>query len=182
METDGIENLSVRKIASSAGYSPAILYHYFKNKSEILENLLGEGYRNILNAVGSVEIDDRDPKKELRQIFHRFAQAAFEHSGEYKAFTLSEDPLILEKTSLLSARSAAASQTLRMLTGNIRRGIRNGSYRNTDPELTAQVLWASVFGMVIRLILETDVTMEERDRLLSKQLDILIGGISSYLY
>ena len=36
---EGIDGLSIRKIASKTEYSPAIIYHYFKNKDEILEQI-----------------------------------------------------------------------------------------------------------------------------------------------
>ena len=35
MEEEGIENLSIRKVADRAGYNSATLYHYFSNLDEL---------------------------------------------------------------------------------------------------------------------------------------------------
>jgi AcrR family transcriptional regulator len=40
MNSEGVENISVRKIAGMIEYSPAIIYHYFKNKEEIIGKMI----------------------------------------------------------------------------------------------------------------------------------------------
>lgn len=41
---EGYENLSIRKIANKIEYSPGIIYHYFKDKSEIITFVVEQGY------------------------------------------------------------------------------------------------------------------------------------------
>lgn len=43
--SEGFEKLSIRKIAKSIEYSPAIIYHYFKDKEEIINILMQRGYK-----------------------------------------------------------------------------------------------------------------------------------------
>lgn len=46
-------------------------------------------------------------------------------------------------------------------------------------ELTAQILWSSVFGLIIRLIIEKDSTEEQRHKLIEYHIDFIINGLSS---
>lgn len=36
-------------------------------------------------------------------------------------------------------------------------------------ELTAQIIWASIFGLIIKLIIEIDISEEQRNKLLNIQ-------------
>ncbi len=50
---DGYKGLSVRKIAARIEYSPALIYHYFQDKSEIVSRIVAEGYGRILERLGA---------------------------------------------------------------------------------------------------------------------------------
>ena len=39
ISSEGIDNVSIRKIANKIEYSPAIIYYYFKDKDEIINCL-----------------------------------------------------------------------------------------------------------------------------------------------
>ena len=54
--SEGIDNISIRKIANKIEYSPAIIYYYFKNKDEIINSLMTKGYKRILSTLTSVKI------------------------------------------------------------------------------------------------------------------------------
>ena len=44
-------------------------------------------------------------------------------------------------------------------------------------ELTAQVIWASIFGLIIRLIIEKDLPDEQRQNLIEHHINIVIDGM-----
>ena len=45
---EGFEKLSIRKIASKIEYSPSVIYNYFTDKEEILNNVMHRGYKKIV--------------------------------------------------------------------------------------------------------------------------------------
>lgn len=47
----GIENLSIRKLASSIDYSPRTIYLYFRDKDDILYHIVEHGFTVTLNAL-----------------------------------------------------------------------------------------------------------------------------------
>lgn len=52
MQKEGIENISIRKIADRIEYSPAIIYHYFQDKDDIINHLMKTGYSLFPGASG----------------------------------------------------------------------------------------------------------------------------------
>lgn len=174
---DGIKGLSIRKITNAMDYSPAIIYHYFKDKNEIVELLISEGYGKILKSIGSVNRNENEPEKEMKEVFTSYIHAALASPEEYKAFMLNEDPSILEKTGLLEKGISKKSQTLQMLCNNIQRGINQGRYAPCDPELTAQIIWTSTFGLIIKLMIEKDISLEQVNRLIEHHFSVLFNGI-----
>jgi AcrR family transcriptional regulator len=50
IKEEGIDHLSVRKIANKIEYSPSIIYHYFKDKDDIISHLMKKSYKKITDA------------------------------------------------------------------------------------------------------------------------------------
>lgn len=174
---EGIKGLSIRKITNSLDYSPGIIYHYFKNKNEIVETLVKEGYGKILSAINSTEKNEYEPQEEIKESFTNYIKAALKSPEYYKAVMLSDDPSILNKTRVLEKGISEKSSAFKILCENIERGMRKKHYRDLDIELTAQVIWTSTFGLIIRLITENDISKEQQERLIDNHFNILFNGI-----
>lgn len=174
---EGIRGLSIRKITNVMEYSPGIIYHYFKDKNEIVESLVGEGYRRIITAISSVKRNENEPDKEIKEIFLRYIEAALADPEIYKAFMLNDDPSVTKKTSLLAKGISQKSPTMQVLNENIKRGIQQGRYAPLDLELTAQVIWTSAFGLIIKIIFEKDLSQEQVNRLIEHHFTVLFNGI-----
>ncbi len=174
---EGIQGLSIRKITNAIDYSPAIIYHYFKDKNEIIELLVKDGYKRILDSISSVKRNEDEPEKELREAFDNYIRAALESPEVYKAVVLSDDPSILTKTSILKKGITKDSKTFKLLYENLRRGIEKKKYLQYDIELTAQIVWTATFGLIIKLIIEKDISTEQVNRLIDHLFNILFKGI-----
>lgn len=176
---EGLEGLSIRKITNAMDYSPAIIYHYFKDKNEIIETIMAEGFGKILSSIQAVESKSLSPDQEIVETFKAYIEATLEHPVEYKAFVLNDDPELLKRMTVLQKGATDTRATLKALKGNIERGIKIGLYKNYDPELTAQIVWTSISGLLIRLIIEKDIPKEQRDRLIEHQFTMLFKGLKN---
>lgn len=47
----GMKQISIRKIAKRMDYSAGIIYHYFQGKEAIVEQLLQQGYRKLIDGL-----------------------------------------------------------------------------------------------------------------------------------
>ena len=169
---EGAEALSIRRITNEMDYSAGIVYHYFKNKEQILLCVLQEGYKKILTALKPPS-SDLSPDEALRVSFTGYMEGMMEWSGEYKALMLSSSPQILDFTSVLSEGMCAKRPALKMLAATLEAGISQGIFAPCDTELTAQALWSAAFGLLIRLIVEKDVSPQQQTKLMQRQIDII---------
>lgn len=174
---EGVKGLSIRKITNAIEYSPAIIYHYFKDKDEIIETLVSEGYRKIVTSVVSVPRNEEEPEKEIKEVFTAYIKSSLEYPDEYKAFMLNDDPRVLQTTALLQQGISQNSRTMQALCSTIQRGIQKGRFAGCDVELTAQILWTAAFGLIIKLMMEREVPHEQIDRLIEQHFKVLFEGI-----
>lgn len=172
---EGFEKLSVRKIASRIDYSPAIIYHYFKDKNEILHHLLGEGYARIIRAVQSVDISNLAPEEAIKATFVKYISTTMENPDIFRVL-ISSEPQILEHTSVLK-RGSGARKAFQLLMRLIEDAKAQERFKDFDTELTAQILWTATYGLMVRLAIEKDIPEEQVNRLLDQHFTILFNGI-----
>jgi AcrR family transcriptional regulator len=174
---EGVKGLSIRKITNAIEYSPAIIYHYFKDKNEIIETLVGEGYQRILNSLSSVAKNENEPEKEIKEAFSKYIKATLDNKDEYMAVMLNDDPIVKQKTMILEKGISQRSRTIGMLSETLKRGIEQGRFAAFDVELTAQIMWTSAFGLIMKLMIETDIPKEQVDDLIENHFRTLFYGI-----
>lgn len=174
---EGIQGLSIRKITNDIEYSPAIIYHYFKDKNQIVESLATEGYEKILASIRTVKVDAKKPEKEIEEVFRQYIESSLSHPEEYKAFMLSEDNTMLARTRILEKGIVEKSKTMKLLNNCIIRGIEQGIFEPYNEELTAQIIWTSTFGLIMKIMLEKDISKDQVNRLIDHHFNILFKGL-----
>lgn len=174
---EGIQGLSIRKITNEIDYSPAIIYHYFKGKEEIIEILISEGFEKIVKSIHIDHSDEQNPENEIRETFKSYITTALECSEEYKLFMLNDNSTVIKKTAILEKGMSNSSKTLQLLCSQIKTGVDKNIFSPCDLELTAQVIWSSIFGLIIKLIFEKNISEDQQNNLIERQLDLLFEGI-----
>lgn len=177
-EKEGLDGISIRKIADMIEYSPAIIYHYFKNKDEIIIRLLELDYQKLLSVLSVLQTGEKTPEEKLRASAYGFIQAAVQMGDSYKNMMLTSSPAVLEHTSVLKRGAAAERPAIAMLCGALRElpGFEGTSSEQT--ELTAQVIWSTAFGLAIRLIVE-QVDEPQRNRLMEHAAEFILCALKS---
>ena len=173
----GLESLSIRKIAQRTEYSPAVIYHYFENKDDIIEQLLSRGYQNILRALGAAKSPSGDPKQNIAEATRGYIAMALQNHNYYKAFVLSDSPRILEHTAVLFRGAASERPSLAMMCEELKKL----APKRDDEwiELTTQVMWTALFGLSVRLLVEHDLPEEQQKRLIDHHVEFMLSSISS---
>lgn len=174
---EGYEGLSIRKIANRIEYSPGLIYHYFKDKATIVAALVERGYSRILEAIGSIPADPGDPVGTIRRAFTRYIELALESPLQYRAILLNNIEGVGEKVGILEQGITKKRKSMELLSGIIDRGVREGQFRPVEPELAAQIVWTSTFGLLARLLLEPEIPQDQRERLLNQHFDLLFYGL-----
>jgi len=173
---EGLEALSIRRITNEMGYSSGSIYHYFKSKDDILLCILNEGYQRIIKAVEPID-PNLPPDEIIRSSMKEYISNCLKWASLYKAMMFSSSPQVLEITAVLEEGICEKRPALRGLIQTLETGISEGIIKPCDVELTAQALWSSMFGLLSRLIIEQNISPEHMDKLINRQIDILLKGL-----
>lgn len=174
---EGTDALSIRRITKEMDYSAGIVYYYFESKEQILSYVLMEGYKRILNSVKPLSCE-LPPDEAIRASFTGYIESAMKWPEEYKSIMLGSTPQILDFTSVLGEEICEKRPALMGLVKTIKAGISMGLFAPCDAHLTAQSLWCAVFGLLMRMIIEHDISPERQSKLIKRQIDILLKGLS----
>lgn len=175
---EGPEALSIRRITKEMDYSAGMVYHYFESKDEILLHVLQENYKKILEAITPLR-DDISPDEAIRAGMTNYIESALQYPHEYKSVMLSSSSEVLAFTSVLGEGICEKRPALMQLVSTLESGIAAGLFAPCDAQLTAQAIWSAMFGLLMRLIVEQDISSEQRSRLIQRQINILLKGIST---
>jgi AcrR family transcriptional regulator len=140
---EGPHALSMRKLSQRVGASTIVLYTYFKDKPDILNELYLEGFARLQQDLEAVAQGD-DPMRYVWALGHAYRRSAVANSTYYQimfsrcvpGFTPSEQNIELSKRSFLVLRQGVqrcADAGIPLLGGVGR---------------TAQVLWSTLHGVI----------------------------------
>jgi len=174
----GVDGISIRKIAGMIEYSPAIIYHYFKNKEEIVEILIEENYRKILAALSSFNTSDKTPEEKLRESSKSFIMLAVQMGDAYKSIMLNDSETVLTHTSVLQRGAAYERPAIAMLCKALQELPGFNEKADTQVELTAQIIWSLAFGLSLRLIVE-QVDDVQRQRLIEHTAEFVLSALKN---
>ncbi len=178
MKTEGLHNLSIRKIAAKIEYSPAIIYHYFQDKDAIVNHLMQRGYQKIVQGLASVQTTTEEPSKKLEKLTRKYIEIALATPDEYSTVLLSNSPDVLKHTASLFKGAASKKPALGILCQCLIELYGDKEVDDNLVELTAQWISTATFGLIIRLIMEQELlSAEQRERLIEHHIKCLINVI-----
>ncbi|GAA5138787.1 TetR/AcrR family transcriptional regulator [Thalassotalea piscium] len=84
LDTQGIEALSLRKIAENVGVSRTAAYHHFKDKNELLSAIASQGFIKWQKEIGLIFNNKRiSQSQQLSQFCHAYIQFAISNPNIY---------------------------------------------------------------------------------------------------
>lgn len=173
---EGVENLSIRKIANQIECSPGIIYHYFDDKEDILNNWMQKGYKRLIESLHTVQYSYCESQERLKEGIRKYIEISLEIPDEYKTIMLNNSRKILEHTSVLDEGVSTKRKAIGILCENLKE-IYNKQYDDKTVELIAQVIWTSTYGLIIRLIIENDISDKQRNNLVDQHIKFIMNGI-----
>lgn len=140
----GYHGCRIADVAREAGVAYGLVYHYFKNKEELLETVVETGWSGFVSRMRAVAEDE---STSLQEKVHGVADVAFE---AYRV-----DPRAVKVLILEVARSPAGTQvvsrqqafldTIRMSANMFARAQATGELRSDmDPMLCASLLFGAI--------------------------------------
>lgn len=176
---DGVEAMSMRKVAERIEYSPTTIYLHFADKTALLEELM-RGDFQLLGTKFQHIARVGDPIERLRQTGRAYIEFGLSHPNHYR--TMFSAPPSKKRPSD-PEHGDPNHDGYAFLRSVVQEGIAAGRFREglRDAELVAQTMWAAVHGVVSLLLTRgEDEVIDWRDRgaIIDLMLDTLVTGTS----
>ncbi|MFC4403424.1 TetR/AcrR family transcriptional regulator [Gracilibacillus xinjiangensis] len=88
---EGYQNVSMRKIAKSLGYSHGAIYYHFKNKADLLTAMVDQDFAMINNEMDKLEQLNLSKKEKLRQLLLGYIKFGVTYKNHYEVMFLLRD-------------------------------------------------------------------------------------------
>jgi len=140
----GYAQTSMRRIADAIGYTATALYHHFHDKDALLNELCGCDFRALNDALRTMD-QIPDPVARIRLMGQNYVKFALTHPQQFRFMFLVERPMPGPDVITVDPTEDGYA----FLRSNVKEALELGLFRPefTDPEMIAQILWASVHGL-----------------------------------
>ncbi|HKR62869.1 MAG TPA: TetR/AcrR family transcriptional regulator [Thermoanaerobaculia bacterium] len=179
--SEGVESVTMRRIAERIEYSPTAIYFHFRDKEALLAELCDADFRVMsqqFTAIATIE----DPIERLRATGHAYVEFGLNNPSHYRVmFMTPKMPAATAEAKLRKGNPEEDAYEFLKLT--IAQAIREGRFRGdaTDPDLMAQIIWSGVHGVVSLEIAKCNDDwvdwrpVRERAKLM---IEVLIDGVA----
>jgi AcrR family transcriptional regulator len=145
LEKRGLADLSLRRVARTAGVSPAAPYHHFADKQALLDAVATQGFAELRSETLARMAKETDPAARLDESGVGYVVFAVENPALFRLMFGGDDQQLSTDAALIKAREQAY-------------GVLQAAVADTSPEGTADPfvclrLWAQVHG-IAKLIVE----------------------------
>lgn len=151
---EGLEQLSIRKIANMLEYTPGIIYHYFKDKDAILYEITKEGCMGILQIIKHHMDPSAPPQDVLINTLRAYMQGMLKQADIFLLLMLSTDPNVEAQVNILKENIREERASMQALCNILEAGVAQGVFQCEHIELRAQAIWCATFGMIQRIVKE----------------------------
>jgi AcrR family transcriptional regulator len=177
---EGFDNVSMRKIADRIEYSPATIYLYFKDKSELVQSICAETFDLLRQELEALQKLDLPAEQMLRKCLRTYIDFGLSHPQHY-IFTLClPEP---EHEDLPHSMHNAVLDTGMRTFDNLRQGLKAsmdaGVIVRQDLETTAQVVWVMMHGVTSLLITSRSFPFIDRETLIESTLDHILRSLKT---
>lgn len=164
---EGFEDLSIRKITDRLGYSSGIVYHYFKDKQEILDTIHTDTSMDLMDVIDRCIHEDRSFAENTKVVYKMLSEISAYEPEMFKLILLNR----------YSHNNEAVNVWKKMIKQCIEIGINSGELRNVDADITSYIMLNSflVAQMIINDKQGLDKSMIEH--IFDTELDIILNGL-----
>ena len=176
----GYHGCRIADVASQAGVAYGLVYHYFRNKDELLESVFDEQWTLLIGAIRAIAEGPGSAGEQIASVI-RFALDVFRTAPAAVRVLILEVPRTPDVLRAGSTRQTFET-AIRLVAEMVTRGQRDGELRaDVDPLVAAAsvlgVLDMNLAGMVTGLLTAPQPSEEELERMKVQVVAAALGGI-----
>jgi TetR/AcrR family transcriptional regulator, fatty acid metabolism regulator protein len=172
---NGYHTSRVGDIAEEAGVAHGLLYHYFRSKDELLETIVRETWRDVLDAVRVVEETDETARERLAGVA-KILLRAWRRDPDLVRVLVRE----VTRTATLHRHIVEIDQAFAALERIIARGQDEGEFRaDIDPRMVSYVFYGALEEILTGWVLgQLDDDDEQIAAAEQTVIEVVCGGLT----
>jgi len=145
---EGIERVTMRRIAASVDYAPTLLYRLFKNKADLIDHLIARGYEGVREQYEQVlQQENLDPVATLKGILATYVDYALSHPNHYRMW-FDSSSVRLEGHRLRMTHGRLEYIVFQIWLDGIKSCQAVGLFNGWDSLDVFQILWSRIHGLI----------------------------------
>ncbi len=148
LSREGIEALSLRKVAKRAGVSHSAPYAHFADKQALVAAIAAEGYKKLYEALFAAQNPQDDPLARLMATAHAYLQFALDEPDHFK-ITFSGS---VETEQNYPEYVEQSKQCFGLVVTVVKACQSIGLFAANDTQLVAVSIWSCIHGFVQLLL------------------------------
>ncbi|MEO6989825.1 MAG: TetR/AcrR family transcriptional regulator [Aquihabitans sp.] len=171
---DGLDQLTLRRLASRLGVTAPALYGHFEDKADLLRALAEDEFSCLQSRFDAIEADD--PLDRIRALNRAYANQARENPELFRVMFLFAPDLGDASGLPQGVELPAATKVFGAAAEAVVAAIDSGAIEAADPLLVALTLWSAVHGVATVCQLGFGLTKELEDALVDEVIDRVLRG------
>jgi AcrR family transcriptional regulator len=171
----GYEKFSMRRLAKKIDYSPTTIYHYFKNKDDLLFATCEEVAEQFFARIRYLRSVHSKPYEALRQAMLYIVEFAFDNPNQYKVFFLTR-PNVYGTQDEFMKRESMARNSYFEFRKIVQACIKAGKLRRMNIDVLTQVLATAPHGLITMTLYRRSFPWADRKVLAITLVDGLLRG------
>ena len=163
----GFANTKIGDIASMAGVSHGLVYHYFNSKEEIFSELLRFAVLGSSQSFLAAQSLNARPIEKIRWFSQTVLQSISSYEDSAYYFMIVIHAAIMESSEENRAFAESSAVSLKSLVSIIAEGQKSGEFREGDPFGMALAFSAAIQGLAVYKLTVKDMTMPDPEILVN---------------
>jgi AcrR family transcriptional regulator len=176
---EGYANVSMRKIAEKIEYSPTTIYLYFKDKTDLLNQICEETFGKLIETVARLEErDSDDPFDCLQKGMRAYIEFGLTYPNHYEVTFITPIADFLGQE-IHPYEGSSGQKAFEYIVRQVSASMAKGQIRKGDVAATSQAIWAAIHGVTSLLISHQDFPFVEKDALVETVIEMTVKGLQA---
>jgi AcrR family transcriptional regulator len=175
LAAEGIEAVSLRRVAGSLGVTAPALYAHVTDKRDLLQGVADQEGRRVIERIQS--IPGTDPLALIRARSLAYVDYAKENPALFKAIFMVWPELTAEPQDA-EAVATMATETFQAGAAPVFELARAGLLGSVDPPLAALAIWTATHGVATVILAGPDFDPQLERSLVETVIDAVIAGLT----
>lgn len=140
---DGVEGVSLRKLAKRVGVSHTLIYSYFENKDSLFTAIRSASLSVLHQSLCAADKPGDNGRERLSEAMSALVNYGMQHSKEYRFIFYDEQPNLKNNEPLLQLRHKIFNHIVQIASEAQEMG-----YLKQDPRTWTHLAWATIHGIL----------------------------------